>query len=101
MRPEHRINKHIKMKEQTIDTLISPEVHLTVLSRTEVNKLLDTSQGGLYQLLHNCALAVLNCGSDSDDGKELLERFSDFSIKVIQEERGIKLELKGAPAIAW
>ena len=89
------------MKEKTIDTRISPEGHLAVLSRTEVNKLLDTSQGGLYQLLHNCALAVLNCGSDSDDGKELLERYSSFVIKVIQEERGIKLELTGAPAIAF
>ena len=28
------------MKEYTIDTRISPEVHLAVLSRTEVNKLL-------------------------------------------------------------
>ena len=93
--------KTIKMQEQTVDTLISPEGHLAVLSRAEVNKLLDTSQGGLYQLLHNCALAVLNCGSDSDDGKELLERYSSFSIKVIQEERGIKLDLKGAPAIAF
>lgn len=89
------------MKEQTIDTRISPEGHLAVLSRAEVNKLLDTSQGGLYALLHNCALAVLNCGSDSDDGKELLERYSNFVIKVIQEERGIKLELTAAPAIAF
>jgi len=89
------------MKEHTIDTRISPDGHLAVLSRAEVNKLLDTSQGGLYGLLHNCALAVLNCGSDSDDGKELLERYSDFAIKVIQEERGIKLELTSAPAIAF
>ena len=72
------------MKQKTIDTRISPEGHLAVLSRTEVNKLLDTSQSGLYQLLHNCALAVLNCGIDLDDGKELLERYSDFAIKVIQ-----------------
>lgn len=89
------------MKQQTINTRISPEVHLAVLSRAEVNKLLDTSQGGLYRLLHNCALAVLNCGCDSDDGKELLECYSDFSITVIQEERGIKLDLKNAPAVAF
>jgi pyrimidine/purine-5'-nucleotide nucleosidase len=87
--------------EHTIDARISPEGHLAVLSRTEVNKLLDTSQGGLYQILHNCALAVLNCGSDLDDGKELLARYPDFAIKVIQEERGIKLELSNAPAIAF
>ncbi len=89
------------MKELTIDARISPESHLAVLSKTEVNKLLDTSQGGLYQLLHNCALAVLNCGNYMDDGKQLLERYRSFSIKVIQEERGIKLELTGAPANAF
>lgn len=89
------------MNEPTIDATISPEGHLAILSRAEVNKLLDTSQGGLYQLLHNCSLAVLNCGSNSDDGKELLERYKDFSIKVIQEERGIQIAVKGAPANAF
>ncbi len=89
------------MKEPTVDARISPEGHLAVLSKAEVNKLLDTSQGGLYQLLHNCALAVLNCGNTLDDGKELLERYQSFSIKVIQEERGIKLEVTGAPANAF
>lgn len=89
------------MKEITVDARISPEGHLGVLSRSEVNKLLDTSQGGLYQLLRNCALAVLNCGSYMDDGKELLERYQDFSIRIIQQERGIKLDLTGAPANAF
>ncbi|NOQ65135.1 MAG: DUF3412 domain-containing protein [Methyloprofundus sp.] len=89
------------MKEETFNSIISPEGRLAVLSRAEVSKLLDTSQGGLYQMLHNCALAVLNCGRESDDGKELLERFSDFSIQVIQEEQGIKLKIKGAPAAAF
>jgi len=88
-------------EELTIDALISPDDHLAVLSKSEVNKLLDTSQGGLYQVLHNCALAVLNCGNTMDNGKELLERFSSFSIEVIQEQRGIKLEVKGAPANAF
>lgn len=89
------------MKEITVNARISPEGHLGVLSRAEVNKLLDTSQGGLYQLLRNCALAVLNCGSYMDDGKELLERYLDFSIRIIQQERGIKLDLSGAPANAF
>ena len=89
------------MTGTTVDARISPEGHLAVLSKAEVSKLLDTSQGGLYHLFHNCALAVLNCGSNMDDGKELLERYSSFSIKVIQEERGIKLEVKGAPASAF
>ncbi|PKM12382.1 MAG: LOG family protein [Gammaproteobacteria bacterium HGW-Gammaproteobacteria-3] len=84
-----------------VDARLSPEGHLAVLSRSEVNNLLDTSQGGLYRLLHCCALAVLNCGNYMDDGKELMERYRDFEIRLIQEERGIKLEVKGAPANAF
>ncbi len=89
------------MNESCIDTRISPNGQLAVLSKAEVAKLLDTSQGGSYRLLHNCSLAVLNCGSHSDDGREMLARYPDFSIKVIQEERGIKLELCGAPPVAF
>ena len=89
------------MEHDVVDTLISPEGRLEVLSKSEVVKLLDTSQGGLYQVFRNCALAVLNCGSSIDDGKELLERYKSFDINIVQRERGIKLEIKGAPAIAF
>jgi len=88
-------------KKHVIDAIISPEGRLEVLSQVEVSKLLDTSQGGLYQLFRNCSLAVLNSGGHTDDGKELLERYRDFDIRVIQEERGIKLELQNAPANAF
>ena len=89
------------MDYDVVDTLISPEGRLEVLSKAEVVKLLDTSQGGLYQTFRNCALAVLNCGSSIDDGKELLERYKSFEISIVQRERGIKLDIKGAPAIAF
>jgi predicted Rossmann-fold nucleotide-binding protein len=89
------------MNHDVVDTLISPEGRLEILSKAEVNKLLDTSQGGLYKIFRNCSLAVLNCGSTIDDGKELLERFQSFDITIIQRERGIKLDIKGAPAIAF
>jgi hypothetical protein len=89
------------MNHDVVDTLISPEGRLEVLSKAEVAKLLDTSQGGLYKIFRNCALAVLNCGSTIDDGKELLERYKSFEISIIQRERGIKLDIKGAPAIAF
>ena len=89
------------MDYEVVDTLISPEGRLEVLSKAEVAKLLDTSQGGLYQVFRKCALAVLNSGSSIDDGKELLERYKDFEIKIIQRERGIKLDIRGAPAHAF
>ena len=89
------------MTYPVIDTQISPEGRLEVLSKSEVNKLRDNSQGGLYNLFRNCSLAVLDCGNDLDDGKELLERYSSFHISIIQRERGIKLDIKGAPANAF
>lgn len=89
------------MKYQVVDALVTPEGRLDVLSKAEVTKLLDASQGGLYRLFRNCSLAVLNCGSTLDDGKELLERYSDFEIRVVQEQRGIKLDVRSAPAHAF
>ncbi len=86
---------------EVVDALVSPSGHLEILSQAEVSKLLDTSQGGLYHLFRNCSLAVLNSGSQLDDGKELLERYANFDIRVVQEERGIKLKLKAAPAHAF
>jgi hypothetical protein len=89
------------MSYEVIDTQIAPEGRLEVLSKAEVAKLRDTSQGGLYSLFRNCSLAVLNSGNAMDDGKELLERFKSFDISIIQRERGIKLDIKGAPASAF
>jgi predicted Rossmann-fold nucleotide-binding protein len=89
------------MKHPVVDAQITPEGRLDVLSKAEVNKLFDTSQGGLYRIFRNCSLAVLNCGSAMDDGKQLLERYPAFDIRIVQEQRGIKLEVKGAPAHAF
>ena len=85
----------------TVDTQISPEGLLEVLSKAEVTKLLDRSRGGLYKLFRNCSLAVLNTGSDMDDGKILLDRYQQFDIGIILRERGIKLDVRGAPASAF
>jgi len=63
--------------------------------------LLDTSHGGLYDLYRRCSLAVLNCGSQIDDSKAIMEHFKDFSIRVVQQERGVTLELKNAPVSAF
>jgi len=89
------------MNSEVVDARITPQGHMDVLSRVEVSKLLDRSQSGLYTMFRNCSLAVLNCGSDLDDGKELLERYPDFDIRVLQQERGIKLEVINAPANAF
>ncbi len=89
------------MSHDVVDTQVSPTGKLEVLSRAEVASLLDRSHGGLYELFRNCALAVLNCGNELDDGKELLERYKSFGIRLISRERGIKLDIHGAPANAF
>lgn len=89
------------MKYEVIDAHVYPDGQLDVLSKIEVSRLLDTSQGGLYRLFRNSSLAVLNCGNPLDDGKELLERYKSFDISLIQEEKGISLKLTNAPVSAF
>lgn len=96
-----KIRSKVVTEYAVIDTQITPEGSMEVLSKAEVSMLLDNSHGGLYQIFRSCALAVLNCGSGLDDGRELLERYKNFDIGIIQRERGIKLDVRAAPAVAF
>ena len=89
------------MKYDVIDAEISPCGQMETLSQFEVGRILNTSKSELYTVFRNCSLAVLNCGCALDDGHEMLQRYPDFEIEVIQRQRGIKLSLKNAPAIAF
>jgi len=89
------------MTNNVLDTQIAPQGRLDILSKSEIAKLLDSSQGGLYEIFRNCSLAVLNCGNQLDNAKELLERYKSFSVSIVQRERGIKLDVRGAPATAF
>jgi len=89
------------MKYKVVDAVISPKGQMETLSQFEVVRILKTSEGELAETFRNCSLAVLNSGSALDDGQELLQRYPDFSIEVIQRQRGIRLSLKSAPAIAF
>ena len=42
-----------------IDARVGPRGSLENLSQAEIEKLLDSGQGGLYALFRKCALAVL------------------------------------------
>jgi hypothetical protein len=88
-------------RNPTVNARIAPLGGMDVLSRQEVGRLRDATQGGLHQLLRRCALAVLTGGMTNDDPRAMLERYPDFDIRVQQQDRGIKLELIHAPAQAF
>ena len=96
-----RLDVSKALVEQKVNALIAPRAGLDILSRAEVTRLGDASRGDLHELLRRCSLAVLMTGSDSDDPRETLRRHADFQIRVVQQDRGIKLELKNAPAAAF
>ncbi len=80
---------------------IVPEQALEVLSQLEVERLAEANDSEVYDTFRRCSLAVLNTGSDTDSTKEVLELFHDFDIRVIAQERGIKLEIENAPPTAF
>ncbi|TWI00216.1 hypothetical protein IP90_02762 [Luteimonas cucumeris] len=85
----------------TVDARIYPKGGLDVLSRDEVARLRATSEGGMHDLLRRCALAVLTSGSASDDPRAAGELYPHFDIQVLQQDRGICIDLLNAPAMAF
>jgi len=85
----------------TVNTHIYPRGGLDVLSRSEVARLRDASAGGMHDLLRRCALAVLTSGSASDDPRAARELYPDFDIEVQQQDRGVRIDLRHAPAMAF
>ncbi len=84
-----------------VNAEVWPEGSLEVLSQLEVDLLKSSGAGGLYPLLRRCLLAVLTSGSESDQAKELLQKYCDFEVRFIQRDRGLKISLKNAPANAF
>lgn len=80
---------------------VMPEGSLELLSQHEVNRLRSTGQGGQHEVLRRCALAVLNVGGQTDDTREVLEKYRDFEIFIVQQDRGVKLALRNAPPEAF
>lgn len=86
---------------EKISARIAPEETLQVLSQIEVERLIHIKEPEVYDSFRRCALAVLNTGNETDDTREILEAYKDFDISVIQQERGIKLDIKNAPSDAF
>lgn len=88
-------------KANVVSAIVNPVGTMRVLSSREVNSLQDTSKTGLHRLFRQCALAVLSCEQEGDNAEELMQTYSDFDIRIVQEHRGLKLELINAPASAF
>jgi len=95
------MTKEVTTSLEKVSASISPESSMQTLSRREIDRLYDASKSERYLLFRQCALAVLNCGSQDDEADELMQRYASFDIQIVQRERGIKLELTEAPAHAF
>jgi pyrimidine/purine-5'-nucleotide nucleosidase len=84
-----------------VDARVGPRGSLENLSQDEIGKLLDSGQGGLYPLFRKCALAVLNSGADTDNAKEIFDRYQDFDVEILRQAWGVKLEMHNAPGSAF
>jgi len=85
----------------SVDARVTPTGSLENLSQQEVDRLLDTSRGGLYPIYRRCSLAILNAGGETDDARVVFERYDDFDIRIVRQAWGVKLELRNAPAGAF
>lgn len=82
---------------KTTKLIVRPAGSLQILSRYEVEQLCDQTDEGLNELLRHCALAVLNTGSDDDNGLKLIEQFPNFDIQVVSHSLGMQLEMSNPP----
>ncbi len=89
------------VSDERVDTEVWPEGSLEVLSQVEAEQLRSQGEGGMYPLLRRCILAVLNSGAETDDARAVLEKYRDFEVGFIQQDRGLKVTIKGAPSSAF
>ncbi len=80
---------------------VSPLGSLENLSQREVNQLLSAEKSEIYQLFRRCALAVLNCGNETDDARAIFEKYRDFEIHLGRQAWVVKLQIRNAPAKAF
>jgi predicted Rossmann-fold nucleotide-binding protein len=85
----------------SVDARVTPTGSLENLSQHEVDRLLDSSRGGLYPIYRRCSLAVLNSGGETDDARAIFDRYADFDLQIVRQAWGVKLELSNAPASAF
>ncbi len=86
---------------KVVNVSVNPKGSLETLSQREVQQLSEAGSGDTYKLFRQCALAILNTGAQIDNAKTILEAYSDFEVRIHQQDRGVRLELINAPADAF
>jgi len=79
---------------------VRPLQTLDLLSQREMASLAN-ADAAIHELFRRCALAILNTDGEIDDARAIYDAHCDFDIRVVPEPRGLKLELKNAPAEAF
>jgi pyrimidine/purine-5'-nucleotide nucleosidase len=102
------LNKHLAPTaiaqvelDEFVHARVSPLGSLENLSQREVAQLLSAEKSEVYQLFRRCALAVLNCGNETDDARAIFEKFKDFEIHLGRQAWGVKLLVRNAPSKAF
>lgn len=80
---------------------LNPVGWMSQLSQLEVSLLQQSTQGDLYGTFRNCCLAVLNSGVEEDNYHNLFSPYSDFDVRLVRRERGVKIELINPPEVAF
>jgi len=88
-------------EEELVNARIAPLGSLENLSQREVEQILHAGRGDVYALFRRCALAVLSSGLETDDVRDIFDRYKDFEIRLGRQAWGVKLEVKNAPANAF
>lgn len=86
---------------RNLEISVDPRNHLAFLSQDETARLINHTDEGLYPLIRNCVLAVLNSGVTTQDNLDLFAQYSEFDIEFERHPRGLRIILKNPPAQAF
>ncbi len=100
-RPASIVKEYSMSPRPVNNASVSPKGSLETLSQREVHQLSEAGSGSTYKLFRQCALAILNTGTQIDNAKHILDAYRDFELEIHQQDRGVRLELFNAPADAF
>ena len=83
------------------EIIISPLKESYNFSQNEIKKIISLNAGNKNKRLRNCALAILNTGSVTDDPSIISHLYNNFTITPIATDCGLNIKLNNAPAYAF